>query len=223
MEPTHDDHKEFIFRSKLPDISIPTHLPLHTYLFENLSQFKDRPCLIDGNTGEIFTYVDVELTTRKVATGLNNIDIKQYDVILILLHSCPQFVLTFLGASYCGVGDYLNFSELITSDESNIPIMDISPDDIVVLPFSSGTTAGAAILIMQRFGIIKVLELVQKHKVTFAQFVPPILLAIVKNPKVERYDLSSIKMIMFGATPLEKELEEVVSARLPNIIFGQVV
>ncbi|OIW19432.1 hypothetical protein TanjilG_09452 [Lupinus angustifolius] len=333
MEPTHDEHEEFIFRSKLPDIYIPTHLPLHTYLFENLSQFKDRPCLIDGNTGETFTYADVELTARKVAAGLNNIGIKQYDVILILLHNCPQFVFAFLGASYRGAtitfanpsyttaevvkqatasnskliitqssyvekvkdfvrendikvvcidtppeGDYLNFSELITSDESDIPTVEISPDDVVLLPFSSGTTGkpkgvmlthkglvtivaqqvdgenpniylhskdvilcvlplyhvfainsallcglrvGAAILIMPRFEIIKVLELVQKHKVTFAPFVPPILLAIAKNPEVEQYDLSSIRMIMSGAAPLEKELQETVSATLPNVIFGQ--
>ncbi|CAL0330361.1 unnamed protein product [Lupinus luteus] len=333
MDPTHDDHEEFIFRSKLPDISIPTHLPLHTYLFENLSQFKDRPCLIDGNTGEIFTYVDVELTTRKVAAGLNNIGIKQYDVILILLHNCPQFVFAFLGASYCGAivssgnplyttaeiakqaiasnskliitqsscvekvkdfarensikvmcidtpseGDYLNFSELITSDESDIPTVEISPDDVVALPYSSGTTGkpkgvmlthkglvttvaqqvagenpniylhskdvilcvlplyhifainsallcglrvGAAILIMQRFEIIKVLELVQKHKVTFAPFVPPIILAIAKNPEVERYDLSSIRMIMSGAAPLGKELVEAWNAKLPKVTLGQ--
>ncbi|KAE9601669.1 hypothetical protein Lal_00040582 [Lupinus albus] len=333
-EPTRDNQEEFIFRSKLPDIYIPTHLPLHSYLFENLSQFKDCPCLIDGNTGETFTYADVELTARKVTAGLNNIGVKQYDVILILLYNYPQFVFAFLGASYCGAivtfanpsyttaevvkqatasnskliitqsscvdkvkdfarendikvvcidtppeGDYLNFSELITSDESDIPTVKISPDDVVVLPFSSGTTGkpkgvmlthkgfvtivaqqvdgenpniylhskdvilcvlplyhvysinsallcglrvGATILIMQRFEIIKMLELVQKHKVTFAPFVPPILSAIVKNPEVDRYDMSSIRMIMSGAAPLGKELEEAESVRLPNVTLGQV-
>ncbi|OIW19433.1 hypothetical protein TanjilG_09453 [Lupinus angustifolius] len=333
MEPTHDEHEEFIFRSKLPDIYIPTHLPLHTYLFENLSQFKDRPCLIDGNTGETFTYADVELTARKVAAGLNNIGIKQYDVILVLLHNCPQFVFAFLGASYRGAivtpgnplytsaevakqaiasnakliitqsscvekvkdfarengikvmcidtppeGDYLSFSELITSNESDIPTIEISQDDVFALPYSSGTTGkpkgvmlthkglvttvaqqvdgenpnvylhskdvilcvlplyhifainsallcglrvGAAILIMPRFEIIKVLQLVQKHKVTFAPFVPPIILAIAKNPEVERYDLSSIRMIMSGAAPLGKELVEAFSAKLPNVTLGQ--
>ena len=51
MENKQDSH-EFIFRSKLPDIYIPNHLPLHTYCFENISQFRDRPCMINGNTGE---------------------------------------------------------------------------------------------------------------------------------------------------------------------------
>ncbi|KAJ1433495.1 AMP-dependent synthetase/ligase [Sesbania bispinosa] len=331
MEPTHL-HRDFIFRSKLPDIYIPTHLPLHTYCFQNLSQFRDRPCLINANTGETFTYADVELTARKVAAGLNNLGIQQGDVILLLLQNCPQFVFAFLGASYRGatvttanpfytpaevakqatasnakliitqssyidkVKDFardndikvmcidsppegfLHFSEITEADEADIPAVKISPDDVVALPYSSGTTGlpkgvmlthkglvtsvaqqvdgenpnlyfhskdvllcvlplfhiyslnsvllcglrvGAAILIMQKFEIVSLLESVQKHKVSIAPFVPPIVLAIANSPEVERYDLSSIRMIMSGAAPMGKELEDAVRAKLPDATFGQ--
>ncbi|XP_061361737.1 4-coumarate--CoA ligase CCL1-like isoform X2 [Gastrolobium bilobum] len=332
MEPTHDVHDEFIFRSKLPDIYIPTHLPLHTYCFENLSQFKHRPCLINGNTGETFNYAAVELTARKVAAGLYKLGIQQGDVILLLLQNCPQFVFAFLGASYLGavvttanpfytpaevakqatasnskliitqssyvdkVKDfardneikvvcidsppegYLHFSELTEADEGEIPAVKISPDDVIALPYSSGTTGlpkgvmlthkglvtsvaqqvdgenpnlyfnsedvvicvlplfhiyslnsvllcglrvGASILIMQKFEIITLLELVEKHKVTIAPFVPPIVLAIAKSPDIDRYDLSSIRMVMSGAAPMGKELEDAVRAKLPNATLGQ--
>ncbi|KAJ7955766.1 4-coumarate:CoA ligase 4, partial [Quillaja saponaria] len=328
-QPTH----EFIFRSKLPDIYIPSHLPLHTYCFENLFQFKDRPCLINGNTGETFTYTQVELIARKVASGLNNLGIQQGDVIMLLLQNCHQFVFAFLGASYGGaiittgnpfytpaevakqatasktkliitqsayvdkVKDFANdnniklmcidsssvegvlhFSELTDADENEIPAVKINRDDVVALPYSSGTTGlpkgvmlshkglvtsvaqqvdgdnpnlyfhkedvilcvlplfhiyslnsvllcglrvGAAILIMQKFDINLLLELVEKHKVTIAPFVPPIVLGIAKSPEVERYDLSSIRMVMSGAAPMGKELEDAVRAKLPNAKLGQ--
>ncbi|KAB1204227.1 4-coumarate--CoA ligase 1 [Morella rubra] len=331
MEP-HQDQHEFIFRSKLPDIYIPDHLPLHTYCFENLSQFKDRPCLINGADGVTYTYAEVEHTARKVAAGLDKLGIKQGDVIMLLLQNCPEFVFAFLGASYVGavittanpfytpaevakqakasnakliisqsayvdkVKDFakendlnvmcidsppegfLHFSQLTQADENDIPAVKINADDVVALPYSSGTTGlpkgvmlthrglvtsvaqqvdgdnpnlyfhredvllcilplfhiyslnsvllcglrvGAAILIMQKFEIVKLLELVEKYKVTVAPFVPPIVLAIAKSPEVQNYNLSSIRIVMSGAAPMGKELEDAVRAKLPDAKLGQ--
>ncbi|XP_015933791.1 4-coumarate--CoA ligase CCL1-like isoform X1 [Arachis duranensis] len=333
MEPTrnHDHHHggdhHFIFRSKLPDIYIPTHLPLHTYCFQNLSHFKDRPCLINATTGVTFTYAAVELTARKVAAGLNNLGVRQGDVILLLLQNCHQFVFAFLGASYRGaivttanpfytpaevakqatasaakliitqssfvdkVKDLardkhikvvcidappqgcLDFSELTEADEGDIPAVKIFPDDVVALPYSSGTTGlpkgvmlthkglvtsvaqqvdgenpnlyiqhddvvvcvlplfhiyslnsvllcglrvGAAIVIMHKFEVVGLLQVVEKHRVSVAPLVPPIVLAIVKSREVTRYDLSSIRMVMSGAAPLGKDLHDAFRAMLPN-------
>ncbi|KAK9274670.1 hypothetical protein L1049_021921 [Liquidambar formosana] len=327
-----EPHEEFIFRSKLPDIYIPDHLPLHSYCFENISQFSSRPCVINGPTGEVYSYADVELTSRKVAAGLNKLGIQQGDVIMLLLQNSPEFVFAFLGASYRGamsttanpfytpaeiakqalaskakliitqssyaekVKEFakendlkvmcvdsppdgcLHFSELTNADENEMPAVKINPDDVVALPYSSGTTGlpkgvmlthkglvtsvaqqvdgenpnlyfhsedvilcvlplfhiyslnsvllcalrvGAAILIMQKFEIITLMELIQKHKVTIAPFVPPIVLAIAKSPVVDNYDLSSIRTVLSGAAPMGKELEDTVRAKLPNAKLGQ--
>lgn len=94
--------QEFIFCSKLPDIEISTHLPLHSYCLENLSKFYNGPYLINGDTGESFTYSDVHLTVRKIASGLNTIGVNQHDVIMLVLSNSPQFTLAFLGASCRG-------------------------------------------------------------------------------------------------------------------------
>ncbi|KAL7139779.1 hypothetical protein ABFS83_09G075600 [Erythranthe nasuta] len=187
---------DIIFRSKLPDIYIPKHLPLHSYCFENISKFSTRPCLINGATNEVFTYEEVELTARKVATGLSKLGIQQGNTIMLLLPNCPEFVFSFLGASYIGaistmanpyftpaevikqakasgakvivtqasyvdkVRDYalekrvrvvctdappnddycVAFSELSSADEREMPAVKINPDDVVALPYSSGTT-----------------------------------------------------------------------------------
>lgn len=332
---TNDHQQEYIFRSKLADIYIPDHLPLHSYCFENISQFKDNPCLINGSTGQVHTYADVELTSRKVAAGLSKLGIHKGDVIMLLLQNSVEFVFAFLGASFLGamsttanpfytpaeiakqalaskakiivtqaayadkVKDFvaendvkllitdstalencLHFSELTCADENDIPAVKINPDDVVALPYSSGTTGlpkgvmlthrglvtsvaqqvdgenpnlyfhekdvllcvlplfhiyslnsvllcglrvGAAILIMPKFEINALMEIIQKYKVTIAPFVPPIVLSIAKFPEVDKYDLSTIRTVMSGAAPMGKELEDTVRAKLPNAKLGQVV
>ncbi|CAN0862864.1 4-coumarate--CoA ligase 1 [Linum grandiflorum] len=327
--------EEFIFRSKLPDIDIPNHLPLHSYIFQNISNHASRPCLINSLTGEVYTYADVHLTAKRVASGLDKLGIRQGDVIMLLLPNCPQFVLAFLGASFRGaiataanpfftpaevakqvkasgaklvitqaafadklkdlaVDDdaivkvmcvdsppdwCLHFSQLTESDESAAAEdVEISPDDVVALPYSSGTTGlpkgvmlthkglvtsvaqqvdgenpnlyfnsedvilcvlpmfhiyalnsimlcglrvGAAILIMPKFEIGPLLELIQRYRVTIAPMVPPVVLSIAKSPDTEKYDLSSIRMLKSGAAPLGKELEDAVGAKFPNARLGQ--
>lgn len=58
--------------------------------------------------------------------------------------------------------------------------------------FVCGLQVGAAILIMQKFEIVKLLELVYKFKVTIAYFVSLVVLAIAKSPEVNKYDLLTI-------------------------------
>ncbi|XP_020232285.1 4-coumarate--CoA ligase 1 [Cajanus cajan] len=94
--------KEFIFRSKLPDIYIPHHLPLHSYCFHNLTHYAQHPCLINAPTGAVYTYSEVDATARKVANGFNKLGVQQGEVVMILLPNCPEFVFAFLGASHRG-------------------------------------------------------------------------------------------------------------------------
>jgi 4-coumarate--CoA ligase len=350
-----EQQEEIIFRSKLPDIYIPKHLPLHSYCFENLSQFGSRPCLINAPTGKVYTYHDVELTSRKVASGLNKLGVQQGDVIMILLPNSPEFVFSFLAASYLGAiataanpffmaaeigkqakasnakliitqacyydkvkellllldnhnkkkkkkkklvlidslppsttttttteedDNHVHFSTLMDADEKELPAdVKIDPDDVVALPYSSGTTglpkgvmlthkglvssiaqqvdgenpnlyyssedvilcvlplfhiyslnsvllcglrAKASILLMPKFDINGFLSLVNKHGVTVAPVVPPIVLAIAKSPDLNKYDLSSIRILKSGGAPLGKELEDTVRNKFPKAILGQV-
>ncbi|XP_073002925.1 4-coumarate--CoA ligase 3-like [Typha latifolia] len=325
--------EETIFRSKLPDISICNRLPLHTYCFERLAEFADRPCLIDGATNKIHSYADVDLASRRVAAGLRRIGVGQGGVIMNLLRNCPEFVFAFLGASrlgavattanpFCTPGEIhkqlaasgakvivtescavdkvreyskekgitivtvdnpidgcCHFSDLLQSDGADLlPEVTIQPDEVVALPYSSGTTGlpkgvmlthrslvtsvaqqvdgenpnlyfhendvilcvlplfhiyslnsvllcalrvGAAILLMKKFEIAAMMELVQRHKVTIAPIVPPIVVEIAKSPVVAKYDLSSIRMVMSGAAPMGKDIQDAFMAKIPNAMLGQ--
>lgn len=81
--------------------------------------------------------------------------------------------------------------------------------------------AGAGVLLMQKFEMGGLLELIQRHKVSVAAVVPPLVLALAKNPMVAEYDLSSIRMVLSGAAPLGKELEDALRNRVPQAILGQ--
>jgi 4-coumarate--CoA ligase len=91
-----------IFRSKLPDILLPNHLPLHTYCFQHLPQCRDSPCLIISNSGITYTYAQTHLLCRKTACALSKLGVSKGDCVMLLLQNSAEYVFTFMGASMLG-------------------------------------------------------------------------------------------------------------------------
>ncbi|KAJ6812228.1 putative 4-coumarate--CoA ligase 2 [Iris pallida] len=308
------------FRSRLPDIDIASHLPLHDYCFHRLPDLAAAPCLVSASTGEVYSYAETHSACRRAAAYLSSrCGVAKGDVVLLLLHNCPEFAFAVLGISMLGAAsttanpfctpheiatqlrlsgaklvvtqpqyaDKLADVAVITADEllsaeDELPaeqLADVGPDDAVVVPFSSGTTglpkgvvlthrsvvsnlaqqvdgenpnlhfrpgeevvlcvlplfhiyslssvllcglrAGAAIVIMARFEMERMLDVIQRFRVTAAAVVPPLVLALAKNPVVEKYDLSSLRMVLSGAAPLGKDLEAALRSRVPHAVIGQ--
>jgi acyl-CoA synthetase (AMP-forming)/AMP-acid ligase II len=102
----------------------------------------------------------------------------------------------------------------------------LTEDDTVigVLPFfhiygmtvimNQALSAGARVVTMPRFDLGGFLDLVERHRVTKAHLVPPIILALAKDPLVEGRDLSSLQWINSGAAPLGAELADACAERL---------
>jgi acyl-CoA synthetase (AMP-forming)/AMP-acid ligase II len=65
---------------------------------------------------------------------------------------------------------------------------------------------GARLVVTPKFELEPFLKAMQDHGVTYAYFVPPILVALAKHPLVSQYDLSRLAGIMSGAAPLGREL-----------------
>src|SRR4029079_5701168 len=146
-----------------------------------------------------------------------------------------------------------------------------SPDDLVVLPYSSGTTGlpkgvmlshrnlvtnvlqvgvqqdvredermigilpffhiygmtvvmtlalsrGATIVTMPRFELDGFLDLMERHRITRAMLVPPIILALAKHPAVDGRDLSALELVMSGAAPLDAGIEVAAAERLGCLV-----
>ncbi|XP_044269666.1 luciferin 4-monooxygenase-like isoform X2 [Tribolium madens] len=73
--------------------------------------------------------------------------------------------------------------------------------------------SGCKTVIMEKFIPDLFLTLIQNHKITKLFVVPPILQFLVKNPLVEKFDLSSVTDILCGAAVVRKELEEMVQKK----------
>ncbi len=62
---------------------------------------------------------------------------------------------------------------------------------------------GATVVVMEQFDPRRCLELIERHRVTHAQFVPTMFVRMLRLPSAERerYDTSSLKLVMHGAAP----------------------
>ena len=49
--------------------------------------------------------------------------------------------------------------------------------------------------------MVEFLQAIEKYRVTFAFVVPPIVLDFAKDPLVDKYDISSMRMMNSGAAP----------------------
>ena len=147
------------------------------------------------------------------------------------------------------------------------PLPGLSPDDVVLLPFSSGTSglpkgvmlthrqlvanlcqtmvphqvgagdvvvgvlpmfhifgmqvtmnatlrAGGTLVTIPRFSLDTFLGVLEAYRVTRAELVPPIVLALARHPAVDDYDLSSLRVISSGAAPLGPDLARACAGRL---------
>lgn len=74
--------------------------------------------------------------------------------------------------------------------------------------------SGLTLVVMPKFEIEKFCAIIQDQKVTFAYVVPPVVLLLGKHPVIDKYDLSSLRMLSSGAAPLTQELVEAVYKRL---------
>jgi acyl-CoA synthetase (AMP-forming)/AMP-acid ligase II len=122
-------------------------------------------------------------------------------------------------------GVMLTHFNLVANILQSSVVMDLAEHDtmLAVLPFfhiygmtvimNLGLYSGATIVTMQRFDLEQCLSIMQTYRVTFANVVPPIVLALAKSPLVEQYHLH-LRMVFSGAAPLNENLAMAASARL---------
>jgi len=82
-----------------------------------------------------------------------------------------------------------------------------------LLNLLSAATAGATVRLHRRFDLDEVLRRIETDRMTLEMAVAPIALAMANHPDIERYDLSSLRYIMWGATPVTASVAETVTRR----------
>ena len=72
---------------------------------------------------------------------------------------------------------------------------------------------GVWLRLHRRFDIDCMLAHIESDRITVEMAVAPIALAIAAHPRLESYDLSSLRFIMWGATPVSASVAETVTRR----------
>ena len=94
--------------------------------------------------------------------------------------------------------------------------LDIVPEDVTALampiyhngglwPTMSIVYRGGTNILMPRFDLDALLQIIQDRKVTFLNLVPTMLLRLVSHPNLSSYDLDSLRTIMYAGAPIPLE------------------
>jgi len=84
----------------------------------------------------------------------------------------------------------------------------------LVVVLNMGLYSGSTIVMMPRFDLESFLKAVQDYNVSLAHVVPPIVLALSKNPIVDNYKMPNLRTIFSGAAPLGEDLTRACMDRL---------
>ncbi len=82
-----------------------------------------------------------------------------------------------------------------------------------LLNFITAVSVGASVRLHRRFDLDEVLRRIESDRMTLEMAVAPIALAMANHPDLERHDLSSLRYIMWGATPVTPSVAETVTRR----------
>ncbi len=82
-----------------------------------------------------------------------------------------------------------------------------------LLNLLAAAAAGATVRLHRRFDLDEELRRIESERMTIEMAVAPIALSMANHPDLERYDLSSLRYIMWGATPVTASVAETVTAR----------
>jgi acyl-CoA synthetase (AMP-forming)/AMP-acid ligase II len=281
-----------IYRSPEPDIEIPD-VTLTEHVIGGAAARGDHPAFIDGATGDVTTYADLAAKVDAVATLLQSRGIVKGSVVGLIGPNSAEWGIVYHGILRAGavvtpMNPLLTEEEiarqvdnsgakLVIDDAAGLVAeaedgakpaeVEVDPEDLAVLPYSSGTTGlmkgvmlthrnlvanieqawnsmpvddddvlvgvlpffhiygqtvvlnlglakGSTIVTMARHDLDQLLEIIERHGVTWLHVAPPIILALATAPQVEGRDFSKLKLVISGAAPLDGDLAARAEGRI---------
>ncbi len=82
-------------------------------------------------------------------------------------------------------------------------------------------TAGVTNVILPRFEVAEVLTAIPRHRVTSMLLVPTMINGLVREPGLADHDLSSLRTIAYGASPMPQSVLAEALQKLPGVGFCQ--
>ena len=85
-----------------------------------------------------------------------------------------------------------------------------------------GLAQGSENIILKDVDPTVIIDLIETHKIAYCFIVPAVILFLMQHPRINEADLSSLEMILYGASPIAQDLLESAQARFPDTKFLQV-
>ena len=108
------------------------------------------------------------------------------------------------------------------------PDMDVTERNILTVPLyhiagmqamMAAMYGGRTVIVERQFEPVEWMTLVQDEKANRAMMVPTMLKQLLDHPDIDKYDLSSIRVITYGAAPITLEIIRKAVARFPGVSF----
>jgi acyl-CoA synthetase (AMP-forming)/AMP-acid ligase II len=116
----------------------------------------------------------------------------------------PKGVVVTLAAALARLrNDFFNEEILITPKDVYLAVPPLAHAAGVILPIFY--LKGAVTVIMPSFDPVKVLETIEREKVTCTLLVPTMIIKLIDHPDVHKYDLRSLRRIFYGTAPMPIE------------------
>lgn len=131
-----------IFRGPFPNVDIPE-IPLTPFVFQNASEWPDKPALIDGPTGRTITYSELIDAIARVAASLSRRGFKKGEVFGILSPNVPEYAIVFHAVACLG-GINSPVNPLYTEQEIAHQLKDAGARFLVTVPQCLEKAANAA-------------------------------------------------------------------------------
>ena len=77
---------------------------------------------------------------------------------------------------------------------------------------------GATVALLPRFELGAFLKAIETYRVSLVHIAPPVAVLLAKDPRVDEYDVSSVRAIVSGAAPLGEDTAAQVAARLDCVV-----
>ncbi|MBJ6136070.1 class I adenylate-forming enzyme family protein [Marinobacter litoralis] len=129
-------------------------------------------------------------------------------------------------------GVMLTHASLLANTRGTIPLYELVEQEcyLLVAPMFhtaagsrvyTASTLGTHTVLLPKFDVEEVMATIHRYKVNGMQLVPTMFQMILDHPKLEEFDLSSLKMVGYGAAPMPVALLQRAIEKLPGVRFCQ--
>jgi acyl-CoA synthetase (AMP-forming)/AMP-acid ligase II len=131
-----------IHHSPLPDVEIPD-VPLSTYVLGSAGERSGKAAIVDGPTGRVVTYGELDVACRRLAGGLRAKGFGRSDVLAIMAPNLPEYAVVFHGVAMAG-GTITTINPTYTEREVHHQLVDAGATFLVTVPSILETARAAA-------------------------------------------------------------------------------